>query len=115
MKSDTDMCIRCDEQPAVDLAGYCGHCHWAIRSEVEEGMAEMRQYLAGWARFREWEAQDGGRGLGTLASRGIAEMGRYLDVRAQFDAWCDANPRQADAARRALADLRARRDAGESA
>jgi hypothetical protein len=52
--SATDICIRCGESPAVDLSGYCGHCHWAVRAEVEEGMAEMRDYLLAWSRFGQW-------------------------------------------------------------
>ena len=113
MISEEETCIRCDELPAVDLEGYCGHCHWAIRAEVEEGMFAIRQYLAGWARFREWEARGSGRALDSLVSEGISELGRYVDAKAQFEAWCDANPHDADAARRALEDLRARREAGE--
>lgn len=108
-----ESCIRCAELPAVDLEGYCGHCHWAIRAEVEEGLAAIGQYLAAWARFREWEASGGGWGLESFASRGISDLGRYVHARAQFEAWCDANPHQADAARRALEELRARRGAGE--
>src|ERR1700753_3918770 len=47
-------CIRCNEAPAVDDQGYCGHCHWAVRAEVEEGFYAMREYLRAWARFDEW-------------------------------------------------------------
>jgi len=53
----TDMweeCIRCNEAPAVDEQGYCGHCHWAVRAEVEEGFYALREYLRAWARFDEW-------------------------------------------------------------
>jgi hypothetical protein len=52
--TDTDTCIRCGEAPAVDLSGYCGHCHWAIRAEVEEGMADLRTYLTAWRRYADW-------------------------------------------------------------
>ena len=31
-----------------------GHCHWAVRAEVEEGLYEIREYLRAWARFDEW-------------------------------------------------------------
>ena len=47
-------CIRCGEAPAVDELGYCGHCHWAIRAEVEEGMADLRTYLSAWRRYADW-------------------------------------------------------------
>ena len=47
-------CIRCNEAPAVDEQGYCGHCHWAVRAEVEEGLYEIGEYLRAWARFDEW-------------------------------------------------------------
>ena len=47
-------CIRCNEAPAVDEQGYCGHCHWAVRAEVEEGFYALREYLRAWARFDEW-------------------------------------------------------------
>jgi hypothetical protein len=52
--TETDTCIRCGEAPAVDLSGYCGHCHWAIRAEVEEGMADLRTYLSAWRRYADW-------------------------------------------------------------
>ena len=47
-------CIRCNEAPAVDEQGYCGHCHWAVRAEIEEGFYAIREYLRAWARFDEW-------------------------------------------------------------
>jgi hypothetical protein len=40
-----DECIRCNEVPAVDELGYCGHCHWAVRAEIEEGFCQIREYL----------------------------------------------------------------------
>lgn len=54
-----EACIRCGEAPAVDEYNYCGHCHWASRAEVEEGMFRLREYLRAWARFREWERAHG--------------------------------------------------------
>ena len=39
---------------AVDDLGYCGHCHWAVRAEVEEGFCQLREYLRSWAQFSEW-------------------------------------------------------------
>jgi hypothetical protein len=50
----SESCIRCDEAPAVDEQGYCGHCHWAVRAEFEEGFRELRGYLEAWQRFTEW-------------------------------------------------------------
>lgn len=49
-----DECIRCGDAPAVDTDGYCGHCHWAVRAEIEEGMYELREYLRRQARFSAW-------------------------------------------------------------
>jgi len=54
-------CIRCHEAPAVDEDGYCGHCHWAVRAEVEEGLRALREYLRAWANFDEWCAARGPR------------------------------------------------------
>lgn len=47
-------CIRCSAAPVVDEDGYCGHCHWAVRAEVEEGFYQLRRYLRSWARFSDW-------------------------------------------------------------
>jgi hypothetical protein len=47
-------CIRCSEATAVDDLGYCGHCHWAVRAELEEGFLQIRDYLRAWARFSDW-------------------------------------------------------------
>jgi hypothetical protein len=48
-----DDCIRCGEMPGVDEDGYCGHCHWDVRTEIEHGMHELRHYLARWSDFRD--------------------------------------------------------------
>lgn len=48
-------CIKCGEAPAVDELGYCGHCHWVVRAEVEEGIYHLEKYLDAWAKFRSWE------------------------------------------------------------
>ncbi|HZR95147.1 MAG TPA: hypothetical protein VFA56_05600 [Gaiellaceae bacterium] len=47
-------CIRCADAPAVDDLGYCGHCHWVVRVEVEEGIDELRRYLEAWSLYAEW-------------------------------------------------------------
>jgi hypothetical protein len=54
-------CIRCWEAPCVDEFGYCGHCHWAVRAEIEEGFYALREYLRRWALFMEWCAERGQR------------------------------------------------------
>jgi hypothetical protein len=47
-------CIRCGDAPAVDLYGYCGHCHWVVRAECRNGLAQFDVYLLAWSRFAEW-------------------------------------------------------------
>jgi hypothetical protein len=54
-------CIRCGEAPRVDEYGYCGHCYWAVRGELEAGLCELREYLGAWALFGEWCARRGER------------------------------------------------------
>jgi hypothetical protein len=49
-----DECIRCAEAPAVDELGYCGHCHWVVLAEVDEGFRQIRDYLSSWALFSQW-------------------------------------------------------------
>jgi hypothetical protein len=47
-------CIRCAEAPGVDDLGYCGHCHWAARAEVEAGLSLLADYLLKWRRYVDW-------------------------------------------------------------
>jgi hypothetical protein len=47
-------CIRCDDAPQVDAEGFCGHCHWAVRFEVENGLVAIGEYLRRWARYADW-------------------------------------------------------------
>lgn len=54
-----DECIRCGDVPAVDELGYCGHCHWVIVAEVEDGFRQIRDYLQPWALFADWCASRG--------------------------------------------------------
>jgi hypothetical protein len=54
-------CIRCGEAPRVDGIEYCGHCHWAVRAEVEAGFCLLGEYLRAWALFMDWCAQRGQR------------------------------------------------------
>jgi hypothetical protein len=51
---DVEACIRCGQQPGIDDNGYCGHCHWAVKAEIQEGIHRFRDYLAAWARFDDW-------------------------------------------------------------
>lgn len=55
--ADLAMCIRCDEAPAVDENGYCGHCHWAVRAEIEEGLHQLHERLRKEVGFQEWLAR----------------------------------------------------------
>ena len=45
-------CIRCGAAPGVDEQGYCGHCHWAVKVEIQEGFHQLRDYLAGLGAIR---------------------------------------------------------------
>ena len=56
---DSDDCIRCNDGPRVDANGYCGHCHWIVRAEIESGYADLREYLRRWARFLDWCVRHG--------------------------------------------------------
>jgi hypothetical protein len=57
---DNVTCIRCGDAPSADEGGYCGHCHWAVLIEVQDGLHELDAYLAAWARFADWcRAKDG--------------------------------------------------------
>jgi hypothetical protein len=48
-------CICCGEAPEADESGYCAYCYWTIRVEIEEGFADLCEYLRNWACFDEWE------------------------------------------------------------
>jgi hypothetical protein len=47
-------CIRCDSTPVVDTAGYCVHCYWAVKAEVQEGLSQLGEYLRKRALFDNW-------------------------------------------------------------
>jgi hypothetical protein len=49
-----DDCIRCDGAPAADELGYCGHCHWAVKVEVVDGLYRLSEYLDAWSSFEAW-------------------------------------------------------------
>lgn len=38
-------CIRCGASPAIDEHGYCGHCHWQVGDELEQGLERLYAYL----------------------------------------------------------------------
>ena len=54
MNAGEVICIRCCEADAADDQGYCGHCHWAVLVEVEDGVTLLEEYLAKWAGFADW-------------------------------------------------------------
>ncbi len=53
-EDEPEGCIRCNNAPAVDENGYCGHCHWAVHAELEDGFYQLLEYLRIWARFEDW-------------------------------------------------------------
>lgn len=55
--ADHAMCVRCGEAPGVDADGYCGHCHWVVRAEIEEGFHQLRERLRKEVGFQEWLAR----------------------------------------------------------
>jgi hypothetical protein len=48
-------CLLCEDALAVADSGYCKHCQWILRAEIEEGWRRLRRYLRSWASFRDWE------------------------------------------------------------
>jgi hypothetical protein len=52
-------CIYCGEALAVDSLGYCGHCHWLVRAECEQGFHQLRKFLRNYALFSQWCAENG--------------------------------------------------------
>jgi hypothetical protein len=47
-------CVRCVKNEALTPDGYCDTCLTAVRTEVEFGWLQLREYLARWAEFAEW-------------------------------------------------------------
>jgi hypothetical protein len=84
MSEEQQVCIRCGEAPSVDEIGLCGHCHWAVRSEVEHGLDRFAAYLGRWAAFRAWESVTGGGGGGggaaTIADGADVAQGATTDA-----------------------------------
>jgi hypothetical protein len=54
---DPEICIRCGEAFGLDENGYCGHCHWAVRTEIEEGLYQLSERLRKEVSFQEWLAR----------------------------------------------------------
>ena len=52
-------CVRCTKDDALTPGGYCGPCLTAVRTEVEFGWLQLREYLSRWAEFAEWCASRG--------------------------------------------------------
>jgi hypothetical protein len=52
-------CIRCEKNDALVPGGYCQNCLASVRTEVEFGWLQLREYLGHWAAFAEWCAARG--------------------------------------------------------
>ena len=52
-------CVRCAKTEALAQAEYCEPCAAAVRTEVEFGWLQLREYLARWAEFADWCAARG--------------------------------------------------------
>ena len=48
------LCIRGEEVPAIDQLGYCAHCHWVVKAEVERGLERLRRDLRLWTSYGGW-------------------------------------------------------------
>jgi hypothetical protein len=53
------MCIRCGENRATGERGFCASCVFAIRAEIESGLARLDEYLGSWAKYEQWCEQRG--------------------------------------------------------
>lgn len=51
--------MRCNQQPAVDLSGICGDCHWAFLSDVENVRDGFNRRLRNEVLFQEWLTVNG--------------------------------------------------------
>ena len=51
------MCIRCGRPHICDPLGFCLGCAIEIRREFYAGLEELKEYLAAWAAFQDWEAR----------------------------------------------------------
>jgi hypothetical protein len=51
------MCNRCGNPHISDPLGLCLGCSIELRREFYEGLDRLNAYLASWAAFEEWEAE----------------------------------------------------------
>jgi hypothetical protein len=51
------MCLWCRESEAISARGYCVHCSFVVRAEVENGLRRLGEYLAAWMAFERWCAE----------------------------------------------------------
>jgi hypothetical protein len=52
-------CVRCQESDALIPGGYCATCLAAVRTEIEFGLIQLKEYLSRWAEFADWCAARG--------------------------------------------------------
>jgi hypothetical protein len=57
--SEAPVCLRCAESPATTPDGMCGHCHWAIKAEVENGIVQIAEYVSKQDEFARWLRENG--------------------------------------------------------
>lgn len=50
-------CIRCENPHICDPLGLCLSCTIELRHEFYAGLEELNAYLASWAAFSDWEAE----------------------------------------------------------
>jgi hypothetical protein len=67
-------CLKCGS-PVPSQRPYCGVCILAVRAEIEQGLLDLDDYLAGWAAFAAW-CEASGRTDGHQ-SHGRATTNRY--------------------------------------
>jgi hypothetical protein len=51
------MCVRCGCPHICDPLGLCLSCSIEIRQEFYSGLQRLNEYLAAWAAFQAWEAE----------------------------------------------------------
>jgi hypothetical protein len=51
------MCVQCGNPHISDPFGFCLACTIEIRREFYAGLEQLQAYLAAWAAFQEWEAE----------------------------------------------------------
>jgi hypothetical protein len=51
------MCVRCGSPHICDPLGLCLSCSIDLRQEIHAGFERLNDYLAAWAAFEQWEAE----------------------------------------------------------